>query len=225
MAGLREVRDFPATTTFCLLWIVVFVAMVATQTRRGSSHPSWTKWLVPGHRRRPSVWRPDAPRPGSWRILAADHFDICPFQRASPGVEPDGDVSARHDGGIMVWTASVCLYLRPDGRRRQSGFGADSPRDRLESTDSLRGRLGRDHGPGRAVRGRGPAVADRDGDFVGPAHGVLHGRDRGHRGRAAAIHRQLGPRRRARSWESRWGSPIATCSTPSTSRRHGEEAW
>ena len=36
---LRELKDFPATMTFCLLWIVVFAAMVGTQMRRGDHIP------------------------------------------------------------------------------------------------------------------------------------------------------------------------------------------
>lgn len=43
----REVKDFPATTIFCLLWIVVFVAMVGTQLAAGA-YPSWSKWLLLG---------------------------------------------------------------------------------------------------------------------------------------------------------------------------------
>jgi rhomboid protease GluP len=42
-----EVKEFPATTTFCLLWIVVFVAMVATQLAAGV-YPSWSKLLLLG---------------------------------------------------------------------------------------------------------------------------------------------------------------------------------
>ena len=37
---VREIKEFPATTTFCLLWIVVFVAMVGTQIAAGI-YPSW----------------------------------------------------------------------------------------------------------------------------------------------------------------------------------------
>ena len=42
-----EVKEFPATTTFCLLWIVVFVAMVGTQLAAGV-YPSWSKLLLLG---------------------------------------------------------------------------------------------------------------------------------------------------------------------------------
>ena len=44
---LRELKDFPATMTFCLLWIVVFAAMVGTQLAAGV-YPSWTRLLVLG---------------------------------------------------------------------------------------------------------------------------------------------------------------------------------
>ena len=117
----REVKEFPATTTFCLLWIVVFVAMVGDTARRGGLS-LMVEVAAAGHRRRPSFWRPGAPGPGSWRILAADHFDVHPFQRPSPGVERDRDVSTRHNGGIVVWNASVYLHIRSDRRRRQSGL-------------------------------------------------------------------------------------------------------
>ena len=46
-ALVREIKDFPATTTFCLLWIVVFVAMVGTQLAAGV-HPSWSGLLLLG---------------------------------------------------------------------------------------------------------------------------------------------------------------------------------
>jgi rhomboid protease GluP len=42
-----EVKEFPATTIFCVLWIVVFVAMVATQLAAGD-YPSLSKWLLLG---------------------------------------------------------------------------------------------------------------------------------------------------------------------------------
>ena len=44
---VRECRDFPATVTFCLIWIVVFVAMTYTYLAAGNSLP-WFRWLVPG---------------------------------------------------------------------------------------------------------------------------------------------------------------------------------
>ena len=44
---VREARDFPATTTFCLLWIVVYAAMVGTRLGSGVPIPL-TKWLVIG---------------------------------------------------------------------------------------------------------------------------------------------------------------------------------
>lgn len=43
----REARDFPATTTFCLLWIAVFAAMVGTRLASGAP-VTWTRWLVLG---------------------------------------------------------------------------------------------------------------------------------------------------------------------------------
>jgi rhomboid protease GluP len=42
-----EVKEFPATTTFCLLWIAVFAAMVGTQLAAGI-YPTWSKWLLLG---------------------------------------------------------------------------------------------------------------------------------------------------------------------------------
>jgi rhomboid protease GluP len=44
---VREARDFPATTTFCLLWVAVFIAMVGTRLASGVPVP-WTRWLVLG---------------------------------------------------------------------------------------------------------------------------------------------------------------------------------
>ena len=43
----REIRDFPATVVFSLIWIVVFVAMVAVRMQDGPS-PTWWRLLVLG---------------------------------------------------------------------------------------------------------------------------------------------------------------------------------
>jgi membrane associated rhomboid family serine protease len=43
----REIKDFPATVTFCTIWIVVFVALCAD--RLGEPAPqTWTSWLLTG---------------------------------------------------------------------------------------------------------------------------------------------------------------------------------
>ena len=43
----REFKDYPATTVFCFLWIVVFVVMIVTQINDGV-YPSLSRWLVVG---------------------------------------------------------------------------------------------------------------------------------------------------------------------------------
>ena len=43
----REIRDFPATVVFSLIWIVVFVAMVAVRMQDDPS-PTWWRLLVLG---------------------------------------------------------------------------------------------------------------------------------------------------------------------------------
>ncbi len=44
---VQEVRDFPATFAFCLLWVIVFGGFMGTQISSGA-HPSWQKWLFFG---------------------------------------------------------------------------------------------------------------------------------------------------------------------------------
>ena len=172
---------------------------------------SWTRWLVlgigDGHRFGDLALQ-DLADGEYWRLMTSTfvHFSVMHLVL---------NLIAMYQLGTMVesWYGSyqsVFIYGR-HRRRGQSGIGDDSPCDRLESADSLRGGIGRDHGLGRAVRGRGAAVAHRVGLVVGAAHGFLHGRDRGDGGMSAAGYRQLGPRRAARSWESPWGSPIDDC--------------
>jgi rhomboid protease GluP len=43
----REFKDYPATTIFCFLWVVVFVAMTAIQIG-GGVYPSLSRWLLVG---------------------------------------------------------------------------------------------------------------------------------------------------------------------------------
>ncbi len=43
----REFQDFPATVFFCMLWIVVFVAMIGSQFAEGV-HPHWMNLLFLG---------------------------------------------------------------------------------------------------------------------------------------------------------------------------------
>ena len=43
----REIRDFPATVVFSLIWIVVFVAMVAVRMQDDPS-PTWWRLLLLG---------------------------------------------------------------------------------------------------------------------------------------------------------------------------------
>jgi len=43
----REFKDFPATVFFCMLWIVVFVAMIGSQFAEGV-HPPWLNLMLLG---------------------------------------------------------------------------------------------------------------------------------------------------------------------------------
>ena len=43
----REVHDFPATSFFCILWIVVFAAMIGSQYAEGV-HPHWMNLMLMG---------------------------------------------------------------------------------------------------------------------------------------------------------------------------------
>jgi rhomboid protease GluP len=77
---VREVRDFPATTTFCLLWIAVYVAMVGTRIASGVPIP-WTRWLVlgigDGHRFGDLALQ-DLARGEYWRLITSTfvHFSV-----------------------------------------------------------------------------------------------------------------------------------------------------
>jgi rhomboid protease GluP len=75
-----EVKEFPATTIFCLLWVVVFVAMVGTQ-RAAGIHPTWSKWLLlgigDGHRFGDLALQ-DLARREYWRLITSTfiHFSV-----------------------------------------------------------------------------------------------------------------------------------------------------
>jgi rhomboid protease GluP len=76
----QELKDFPATWTFCLLWIVVFVAMVGTQLAAGV-YPSWSKLLLvgigDGHRFGDLALQ-DLARGEYWRLITSTfiHFSV-----------------------------------------------------------------------------------------------------------------------------------------------------
>jgi rhomboid protease GluP len=79
-AFVRELRDFPATSTFCALWIVVFVAMVATQGVSGAA-PSWAKLLFSGigdGHRFGDLALADMARGQYWRLVTSTfiHFSV-----------------------------------------------------------------------------------------------------------------------------------------------------
>jgi rhomboid protease GluP len=75
-----ELKDYPATTTFCLLWIGVFVAMVGTQFAAGV-YPSWSKLLLvgigDGHRFGDLALQ-DLARGEYWRLITSTfvHFSV-----------------------------------------------------------------------------------------------------------------------------------------------------
>jgi rhomboid protease GluP len=77
---VREARDFPATVTFCLLWIAVFTAMVGTRLAAGVPSP-WTRWLVlgigDGHRFGDLALQ-DLARGEYWRVITSTfvHFSV-----------------------------------------------------------------------------------------------------------------------------------------------------
>lgn len=76
----REARDFPVTIIFCLLWIVVFAAMVATKHAAGY-HTSWTRLLFigigDGHEFGDLALQ-DLARYEYWRLITATfvHFSV-----------------------------------------------------------------------------------------------------------------------------------------------------
>ncbi len=77
---IREVKDFPGTTAFCLLWVVVFAAMVRTHHAAGA-HASWTGLFVlgigDGHRFGDLALQ-DLARGEYWRLMTSTfvHFSI-----------------------------------------------------------------------------------------------------------------------------------------------------
>lgn len=77
---VREARDFPATVTLCLLWVVVFVAMAGTRIATGVPVP-WTRWLLlgigDGHRFGDLALQ-DLARGEYWRLITSTfvHFSV-----------------------------------------------------------------------------------------------------------------------------------------------------
>ncbi len=75
-----EVKEFPATTIFCLLWIVVFMAMVGAQLAAGI-YPAWSKWLLlgigDGHRFGDLALQ-DLAHAEYWRLITSTfiHFSV-----------------------------------------------------------------------------------------------------------------------------------------------------
>jgi rhomboid protease GluP len=77
---LREIQEFPATILFCLLWIVVFAAMVGTQLSAGLN-ASWTQWLLLGFgdgHRFGDLSLQDLARGEYWRLITSTfvHFSV-----------------------------------------------------------------------------------------------------------------------------------------------------
>jgi membrane associated rhomboid family serine protease len=76
----REIREYPATVCFSLIWIVVFGAMVVLQLR-GSAAPSWWRLLVrgigDGHRFGDLTIR-EVARGEIWRLVTATfvHYSV-----------------------------------------------------------------------------------------------------------------------------------------------------
>jgi len=76
----RELRDFPATTMFCMIWLVVFVAMVATQLAEGEPMPA-LRWLVlgiGGGRRFGDLSLEDLAHGQAWRLVTSTfvHYSV-----------------------------------------------------------------------------------------------------------------------------------------------------
>jgi membrane associated rhomboid family serine protease len=76
----REIREYPATAVFSLLWILVFVAMVVLRGHAGSD-PTWWRLLVmgigDGHRFGDLTIR-DVARGEIWRLITATfvHYSV-----------------------------------------------------------------------------------------------------------------------------------------------------
>jgi rhomboid protease GluP len=76
----REFKDYPATTVFCFLWIVVFVVMIVTQINDGV-YPSLSRWLVVGigeGRQFGDLSLRDLARGEYWRLITSTfvHFSL-----------------------------------------------------------------------------------------------------------------------------------------------------
>ncbi len=75
----REFRDFPATSFFCLSWIVVFAAMTYVHLASGASL-SPSRWLIFGFGGGRPIRRPDAQRPAPRPGLEAGDLQLRPLQ-------------------------------------------------------------------------------------------------------------------------------------------------
>jgi rhomboid protease GluP len=77
---LREFKDFPSTTTFCVIWTVVFAAMVGSQLAAGI-YPPWPKLLLVGigdGHRFGDLTLIDMARGEYWRLITSTfiHFSL-----------------------------------------------------------------------------------------------------------------------------------------------------
>ena len=155
----REIRDYPATACFSLIWVLVFVAMVAVRMHQQPA-PSWWQFLVlgmgEGHRFGDLTLTNWArARSGDWSH--ARLFIIACF--TSPSTCWRSTCWARWLNRGMGRRCSSSFTA--DGRPGQPGLGNDPACDRLGPERALGRRIGGDHGTDRALRRDGLAVTNR----------------------------------------------------------------
>ena len=162
----REITDFPATILLCIIWIVVFLAMIGSQFSEGN-HPPWLNLMVlgvnAGHRFGDLALE-DIDRGEVWRLVTSTflHYSVLHISLNLLAFYQLGTLLESWYGKyqlIMIYGltgagGNLILILI----RYQNGAGP---------LDSLGGWFGCDHGFRCDLRRRGLRVAHEDGIWLG----------------------------------------------------------
>ena len=191
----REVRDFPATACFSLIWILVFVALAVIRMRQQPAPSVW-QFLVQGMgdgHRFGDLTLLELRRGEIWRVITCTFIHYSVLHIAL-------NLLAFYLLGTLVesWYGSprfIFIYGMTAGLGNLVSAGIRSMIGSVRQRAFGR-RVGRDHGADRARCRGGLAVAYGTGQRPGLADGQGAGDHGAARHCLSAVHRQLGPRRR-----------------------------